>query len=478
MCTYTSILAWARRVPSRFLIAALTVQATAAVGLMPTAAAQDTPVALTHVSVVDVERGTVQPDMTVLIRNKRIQSVKPFRTGDIPQGTRVENLQGKFVIPGLWDMHVHILMEGREWALAQMVKHGVTGVRELGGQFESVDSLRRAIAQGRIIGPRILASGPQIENADAFRGILADATVRGDTLALYRNRVLVENPAQAKRVVDSLVRLGVDMIKARNVPDVATYWAIANAARKANRPFVAHPLANIDPFALADSGQHSVEHWIYPNNLASMPQTTRDSLIALYARKGTAFVPTLRAWNQHRLTVDTLERALRAASADKRGGASRESLYRQWTTDLNSRRREVQGRPATAAELTGWARALDNLALEIGRLRSAGVIVLPGSDMPFATYPGAALLDELTALVVEAGFTPHQALYAATIASAKFVGLADSVGTIANGKTADLVILDDNPLIDIAHVRRVSSVMQQGHWVFRREATPPGKKLR
>jgi imidazolonepropionase-like amidohydrolase len=384
----------------------------------------------------------------------------------------VRDATGQYVIPGLWDMHVHTLLDGREWALSEYVRHGITTVRDMGGQFEAVDSLRRAIAAGRIVGPRIFAAGPMIENADAMRGILANAT-HDDSLIARHDRLLITNPAEATRAVDSLARLGVDMIKGRDFADVPTYWAIANAARRVGRPFVGHPPPGVNPFALADSGQRSVEHWYYPNELTQLPAAEYDSLVAAYVKHGTAFVPTLRAWHQHRLTVDTLQRELDAVRADTRPGSLRAALLRQWKTDLDSRRTEINGKPATKAQLAGWDRALDGLAQEIGHLAAAGVVILAGSDIPFATYPGEAFQDELRYLVREAGFTPAQALAAGTIAAARFVGVQDSLGTIAEGKIADLVLLDANPLTDIANVRRVAAVMRDGRWVWEQPKSPP-----
>ncbi len=263
------------------------------------------------------------------------------------------------------------------------------------------------------------------------------------------------------------------MIKARDFADVPTYWAIANAARRVDRPFVGHPPPGVDPFALADSGQRSVEHWYYPNELTDWPGPRYDSLVAAYITHGTAFVPTLRAWHQHRMTTDTLERELAAIRADARPRASRAALLRQWSNDLDSRRTEIQGKPATKPQLAGWDRALDGLAHEMGRLAAAGVIVLAGSDIPFATYPGEAFQDELRYLVGEAGFTPRQALAAGTIAAARFVGVQDSLGTIAEGKIADLVLLDANPLTDIENVRRIVAVMRDGKWMWERSRARP-----
>ena len=440
--------------------------------LSPSPGERSATFALAHVSVIDPGTGQVTPDMTVVVRDRVIQTVAPSNALAVPAGSQVVDGSGKFVIPGLWDMHVHTLLDGGAWALGEYIRHGITGVRDMGGKFEAVDSLRRRVRSGQLAGPRILAVGPMIENADAMRYILDSATPADSELA-RGDRLVVSSRADAVRVVDSLARLGVDMIKARDFADVPTYWAIANEARRVGRLFVGHPPPGVDPFALADSGQRSVEHWYYPNELTTLPRATHDSLVAAYVKHRTAFTPTLRAWHQHRLTVDTLERELSTVRGDTRPRGARAALIRQWEKDLQGRRTEIDGKPATKAQLAGWDRALDGLAKESGRLAAAGVVILAGSDIPFATYPGEALHDELRYLVVEAGLTPHQALAAATIAPVQFAGMQDSLGTIARGKIADLVLLDANPLTDIDNVRRIDAVMRDGRWVWRRGQTRP-----
>jgi hypothetical protein len=363
-------------------------------------------------------------------------------------------------------MHVHTLLDGREWALREYIAHGITSVRDMGGQFESVDSLRRAVANGHIVGPRILAGGPMIENADAMKGILGDALTAEDTLRAHRDRLELRTPAAATHAVDSLVRLGVDFIKARDFADVPTYWAIANAARRAGRQFVGHPPPGVDPIALADSGQRSVEHWYYPNELLTLPKADYDRIIAAYVRNKTAFVPTITAWNQHRLTVDSLEKLLALAMADPRNRKLPALLLGHWESELRRRRTEINGRPATREQLAGWDRVLTQYAQEMGRMANTGVVVLAASDLPFAMYPGDALHNELQRLVQDAGFTPAQALSAATVAPARFLGMQDSLGTVAPGKLADLVVLDANPLENIDNARRVAVVIRSGAVVW------------
>jgi imidazolonepropionase-like amidohydrolase len=423
-------------------------------------------VAITHVTVV---HPTAPParDMTVIIRDGIITAVAPSRRTPLPHAATVVSARGKYLIPGLWDMHVHTLLEGGAWAFGEYIAHGVTTVRDMGGRFETVDSLRREVLSGRLVGPRVFAVGPQIEHAASMQYIRTQGSSDVQASAPW-DRLELLTPEAATRAVDSLARLGVDFIKGRNFQDAATYWAVAAAARRAGKMFVGHPPVGIDPIALADSGQRTVEHWYSPDDLPKRPRAEYDRIVAAYLKRGTAFVPTLSAWNDHRFVIDSMRRQLATALGDLRAARLPGSLRRHWQSLLDPRMTEEAGKPATAKQLTGWNRALDGLGREIGKLSAAGVLVLAGSDMPFALYPGDALHRELQNLVYHAGFTPQQALAAATENPARSLGLQDSLGSIAVGKIADLVLLDANPLADIANVRSVNRVMRAGRWIWSR----------
>ncbi len=152
--------------------------------------------ALTHVTIVDPVTGRTTPDRTVLIANRRIRRIGASDSIRIPDGAMVRDAAHQYVIPGLWDMHVHTRLDGGAWALSEYVSHGITAVRDMGTQFEAVDSLRRAIADGRIVGPRIFAVGPMIENAAAMRGILANVTHEDSS---SRTATACSSPIQPRR---------------------------------------------------------------------------------------------------------------------------------------------------------------------------------------------------------------------------------------------------------------------------------------
>jgi len=418
--------------------------------------------------VFDPRAGVVLRDRAILIEGRFVRSLASAESLPVPRGARTIDGHGKVVIPGLWDMHVHLVLEGAA-APSQYVAHGVTTVRDMGGRFEDVDALRRAIASGALVGPRIFATGPQIENAGAMVEILRGATA-ADSARARRDRLVLSTPAEASRAIDSLATLGVDAIKARDFADASTYWAIANAARRNGITLVGHaPFGlDVDPIALADSGQRSLEHWYFPTDLPSRPRAEYERIVAAYARKGTALVPTLDAWRQHRFTVDSLGRMQAAMRRDARAANVPDVLWRNWEQDLERRRHERDGRPATAAELAGWNRVLDEFAQQAHTLLEKGVPILAGSDIPFARFSGEALQDEVVLLVRDGGLTPAEAITSATLAPARFLGLADSLGTLAPGMVADLVVLDQDPTVNIENIRRVRAVMRDGRWLWGR----------
>lgn len=438
-------------------------------------ALRDNAIAITHVTVLMPSGESLATDMMVLIRGRRIAAITRG-TQAVPERASVIDGHGKVLIPGLWDMHVHILTEGT-WALREYVAHGITGVRDMGGRFETLDSLRRAITAGTLAGPRIIAVGPMIENADAMTFISSGAAGAGAAARAPYERLLVTNPVAATKAVDSLARLGVDMIKGRDFANAATYWGIANAARRAKLMFVGHPPdgLGLDPLAVADSGQRSVEHWYFPGDLPSLPHGDYERIVSAYRRNGTALTPTMAAWRQHRFTFDSLTTLLDGVARDPRAFQA-QSLMEHWRTELALRRTDTDGKPATVQQLMGWNRVLDAYAANVGKLRAEGMVILAGSDLPFAHYPGDALHLELSLLVREGNFTPAQALASATSVPARFLGIQDSVGSIAVGKIADLVLLDANPLGNIDNVRKVSAVLQGGRITWTRggvDNSPP-----
>src|SRR5204863_7939541 len=177
---------------------------------------------ITNVTVIDVRAGKAMRQQNVTVVGNRIQSVSTGPVAATP-GARVVNGRGKFLIPGLWDMHVHTSIIGGRELLSLYVANGVTGVRDMAGDWDTLTSWRREIAAGTLTGPRIVASGPYLEGGD-----------------LPIPRILTRTPEEGVAGVDSLIKLGVDFIKVHGQLKPEVFYAIARRAREKGIPFGGH----------------------------------------------------------------------------------------------------------------------------------------------------------------------------------------------------------------------------------------------
>src|SRR5688572_13478739 len=221
-------------------------------GCLENASAQETTTAFTHVTVIDGRSSQPRIDQNVVVRGNRIVAVGPAASTSVPAGARVIDGRGKFLIPGLWDMHVHTTMPGGRDVLELYIANGVTGVRDMAGDWPTITAWRGEIARGTLIGPRIVASGPYLEGGD-----------------VPIPHLLVRTPADAQPAVDSLIRLGVDFIKVHSQLTRETYFAIARAARARGVEFVGHVPRTVLPEEASDSGQSSIEHMLTIPNICT-----------------------------------------------------------------------------------------------------------------------------------------------------------------------------------------------------------------
>lgn len=422
-------------------------------------------VAITDVAIVDVEHARTLGPRTVLIDSGRIAAI---RAPDAPipaDAVRVDG-RGKFLMPGLVDMHVHLFNKAsqrppNDWSLPLYVALGVTAVREMNADaagLETIRRWRRETADGERIAPHVLAAG----------------------IAVFGSAT----PAQARRDAEAAVDAGADFIKVFSEVPAAHWRAILEVARQRAKPVAGHVPAGVPLREAAAAGQRSNEHLMQAYEAcSSIEKALIDArgdlegaaLVGLRdaqeARALAAFAPRACARTGRVLAkanlvqVPTLvlphmeaTRPNTAPDADPR--------WRYLRADERVRWRRI------AADLDARADAQAGLRWQVSRrivsaFQRAGVTILAGTDAPMPyVYPGFALHDEL-ALLVEAGLTPAEALNAATLAPAKFLGLAATSGSIAVGKTADLVLLDADPLRDIGHTRRIDAVLLGGRLLRR-----------
>jgi imidazolonepropionase-like amidohydrolase len=387
---------------------------------LSTFAQKDSSFALTHVTVIDCTGAPAQPNSTVVVAQGHITAVGPSDAIKIPAGTRVVDATGKFLIPGLWDMHGH-LTDATADAFPLLIMNGVTGVRDMGGDLAQLDRWRSEINNGTRIGPHIIRAGPFVDGPKA-----------GVT-----NRLTVRTPEEARQAVRDLKAKGVDFIKVHNALPPDAFFALVDEARKEHIPVAVHLPQGVSSAEASDAGVASLEHietinesalWRKGATAKTVEQAVDENLgpagqelFQRFAKNGTWYVPTLVAY--------------------ERG-------FVLWSNDPEALkpRMDVQAKQITL----------------VGMMHKAGVKIMAGSDFSdWAIVPGVDLHNEL-ALLVEAGFTPLEALQAATLNPAKFLGKTDTYGTIQVGRAADLVLLDMNPLEDISHTRKIHAVVVGG----------------
>lgn len=438
----------------------------AAVALTPsTYAAQ--PIAIRNVTVIDVAAGAHLRDRTVLLDGGRIRAVGATASVALPRGARVIDGSDKYLIPGMWDMHVHVAMTGR-FSLALLVANGIVGVRDMGGEFEAVRAWRDSIAAGSLLGPRIEMVGPIIENAQWLTRVNQMLTQQGNTEAARTlgERIGVSTPEQARAAVERVAALGVPAIKVRNDPPVPAYYELLREAKRRGIRVVGHPPERGPSLADAsDSGQASIEHLIlsfsqgtWVSAFDNMSDDERNALFARFARNRTAWVPTIIAGIGFRRMPDSLALALIDDTSGVRDPRRRyvpTALARTWRSQIEMKRLE--------GAQPDWSTLNRQAAAHIRAIDAAGVPIMTGTDMGTPlTYPGFGLHDELALVVREGGLTSARALRAATLAPAQFLRLEREYGTIAPGLRADLVLLSADPLTDIANVGRIDSVILGG----------------
>ena len=394
---------------------------------------------LARVTVIDVTGARAKNDMTVVVIDGRIAAVGKDKDIRVPKGARVIDATGKFLIPGLWDMHAHIGNEDydKEAHLRLFVANGVTGIRIMNGAPEH-HLWRKEIESGKLLGPRMFIASRVIDGPKTY---LSGVTIVADA-------------AQAREAVRQAKNEGADLVKVHdNVPRDA-YFAIAREARLAGLPVGGHVPASLSAAEASDAGQKSIEHF---TGLAEAVSDVKkaDAIIATLKKNYTWVCPTLIMRNNYASLDDP-----RLADASRLKYAKP-----SWRAYWSRLTREAETWPAGEAE-----RRKEGVRRErelIGRMQRAGVGVLAGTDdsNPYV-IPGLSIHDEL-ALLVDSGLTPMQALQAATLSPAKFFNKLDQLGSIERGKLADLVLLGANPLEDIHNTTRIEAVVVNGNYLER-----------
>lgn len=402
-------------------------------------ASQTRPLTITAVNVIDILDGRILPNSTVTISDKTIVSVT--QNGRPPAGAQVVNGQGKFLIPGLWDMHAHMEAAGESW-LRLYVANGVTAIRDMGSDLDLILHMREATSSGQTLGPRIFAAGPILDDAP------------GDWP--YRMRVKTVDDGRA--AVQLLKRRGVDVIKVHDHTPREAFFAIADEARRQNLPLAGHVPRGLTVEQVIDAGQRDIEHL---NNLdlwkscSGGPEYKPDACRPLWERMARREVwsgPTLAALAE----VATIGTPASSLGADRMAYATR-SIRAMWAGNQSASNAAAVARMLRQSAEVG--------AIVTKDMANAGVGILAGCDTMIA---GFCVHDELAAFV-RGGMTPLAALQTATINPARYFGLQETIGSVAPGRGADLVLLNTNPLTDIRNVEDVRAVVLAGRFLDRTE---------
>lgn len=439
--------------------------------------------AITRVNVVDVQRGRIRPDQTVLIGGGRILRIAPSSRIRVSPGARVVDATGQYLIPGLLDMHAHLVLSGRptEIELPLFVANGVTGVRvmiadcrrpapNLIGCLEGYRDWQKKINAGELTGPRLLSLGSWSVNGPA--GV-------ADSMPSYFKASTAEEGRQLARYFK---QRGVDFVKIyQNIPREG-YLGLAEEARKIGLQFAGHEPSALSAIEISNAGQASIEHArVFLFNCFPGADSLRQGLnrshhtlvrrravdeydagmcsevFRTFVRNGTWNVPTHLTRKMDAFADDSAYRN------DTRMKYLPAFMQLAWKRDANGMVASDSTRAGRKGYMDFYRRGLEIT----GAAHRAGVKIMLGTDAGDSfVFPGSSVHDELEELIL-AGLTPAQALKTATWNGAEFLGRLHDFGSVETGRSADLVLIDGNPLQDIRNTRRIHGVVRGGRYLDR-----------
>jgi len=448
--------------------------------------------AFTHVTLIDATGADPKPDVTVVVRDGRIQAITPSASAPLPSNAQIIDATGKFLIPGLTDFHLHLTGAGepsgsREFFLPLLLANGITTVRDMGGYLQSLVPLRKEIREGKRLGPEIFFAGPYLD---------------GDPPS-FQPSIVVTNATQATDDVQSLVAQRVDFIKVQSILSRTAYFAIADASKQQHISFVGHVPDRVTAAEASDAGQKSIEHLTgvlracssaEPRLMeeqfrgATKHETSQGShlreiawereLLSTFSEKTcNALIARFRA--NHTWQTPTLVLLRRDAYPTPESDAEVTDVLRYAPQGIVSKWQEArkkQDQLASPADFELRNQLFERSAQVVAKMQSAGVGILAGTDSAAPELvPGFSLHEEM-ALLTQAGLSPMQALQAATRNPADFMGVSQKQGTVEVSKNADLLLLDANPLDDIHNTEKIRALVIHGKLLDRTQLDEQLKK--
>jgi imidazolonepropionase-like amidohydrolase len=405
-------------------------------------------VALVHARVLDVERGKWLADQTVVIVGDTIQSVGPSKTAKVPVGAETVDVGGKAIIPGLWDMHAHL---GDEAGVLDIAS-GVTTVRDVGNIAVTLDDYKRRFDAGDAIGPHVYRAG-------FIEGRGPDASHLG---------IKVSTPEEAKAAVATYAQAGYEMIKIYNSVPVELVPLLTKEAHARGMGVTGHIPVHMLANEAVRAGYDGIEHinQVMLNFFADHDTDTRNTTrFSLVADKAAEFDPTskvskdfLALLRDHKTVLDPTYDAFEDLFLGRQGVVTPDV---KWVYDRlppqAQRGALVGGLPVDATKDATYRKSWDKIVSMLKVFRDAHITLVAGTD----SIPGLMLHHELE-IFVQGGLTPAEALRDATIVPARVMKADKKSGSIAAGKLADLVVIDGDPLANIADLTKTVTTYRSG----------------
>lgn len=458
-------------------------------------------IVFTNVTIIDVRDGAAVPAMTVVISGERILDVGQFSTTEVPAGAKVINASGKYLIPGLWDMHSHTwnAEDTRNTVFPLDIAHGIVGIRNMCGDcrgnnldcidratYEGIVAIKKEVEEGKVIGPRIYNASTFLDGRNSTK----------------KEALIITSPAQAREVVRDHKRKNFDLLKVYEYLDRDVFLALADEAEKVNIDFGGHVPWAVTVKEAVEAGQKSIEHGYGLFEAVSGMETTfvEERVLALSNAE-------FSGKNRGNLLHGPNGQLTRMLNLKEKRFMLKDSLVQDLSKILKENNSWIVPTFAMDAvfleyrEMTNhnlmkyiplrhreeWGKAIEEYAglneeykqagqiwvndsgKLINQFHKAGVGILAGTDCDVKLIvPGYHLHKELE-FMVEAGLTPNEALQTATLNAAKYFESETDMGTVEKGKIADLVLLDANPLEDISNTRKILAVVANGRY-FDRQA--------
>ncbi len=410
----------------------------------------------THVNVIPMNKEIIIPDQTVVVRDGRIQAIRPTTNKKISSDHTVLDCTGKYLMPGLAEMHAHIPpvndLEPMKTVLKLFLANGVTTIRGMLGHPLHIE-LREKVKEGSIMGPRIITSGPSFSGKS------------------------VASPEQGAAMVIQQKNLGYDFLKLHPGLTKEIFQTIAKTAKEQDIPFAGHVSLDVGVWMAINAGYATIDHMdgfiegLVRGVEHMKPETMGSFGMFIADHADTSIIPKLMSeLKQHNIWV-----------------VPTEALAQRWFSPLRTAEdlaAEPEMQYIDKKTLDNWIQAKKNIEkdpaydraaliafLELRRrliysMYASGVGILLGSDAPQVfDVPGFSIHQELK-YYTEAGLTPYDALRTGTYNVGRFMK-RDDIGMIRVGARADLLLLDDNPLISIDNTKKIAGVMSEGRWYSR-----------